>query len=163
MLRRAPKKSTLFGGALLLVVLFALAPAAVASGKNSPVAQEFSVSLQPYNTAFTPQGYLFGSGTWSGTINPASTQMNYIVTLIGAMPNTQYIAKVSFFNSTGGVFARSYGLMTTDGQGDAVFAAKSQIFAGTVQIALGLSDKTNFSPPLQVLISDPVIGSDAPT
>lgn len=152
-----------FGAVLLLALFLVSTPAGATSVKNSSVVQRFSVSLSPYNTASVPQGYIFGSGTWAGSIAAGFTRMNYTVTLSGAMPGTQYIVSVSFYNATGGAFARSYGLLTTDSQGNGVVIAKSQIFSGTVQIGLALSDKTNFSPPLQVLVSDPRIGSDAPT
>ncbi|MDG6915774.1 MAG: hypothetical protein JRM90_07395 [Nitrososphaerota archaeon] len=153
----------IFSCTILLVLSLSVVPAAAATPNSPQTAQRFSVPLQPYNVALTPPGYLFGSGTWSGSISAGFSQMNYTVTLTGAMPDTQYIVGVSFLNSTGGAFARAYGLMTTNAQGNAVFAAKSRIFSGTVEIALGLSDKTNFSPPLRVLVADPPIGSDVPT
>ena len=151
-------------GALILVVLLAPAVAAAAPSPRSDLAvQQFSSTLTPYNVPLVPQGYEFGSGVWAGSIGSGFTRMSYTVTLSGGMPNTGYLVRVTFYNSTGGSFARSYGLLTTDGSGDGVFTSTTQIFKGTVQIGLSLSDKTNFSPPLKVLVADPRIGSDAPT
>ena len=151
-------------GALILVMLLAPAVTAAASSPRSePAVQQFSSPLAPYNVPLVPQGYEFGSGVWAGSIDGGFTQMSYTVTLSGGMPNTGYLVRVTFYNSTGGAFARSYGLLTTDGSGYGVFASTTQIFKGTVRIGLSLWDKTNFSPPLKVLVADPRIGSDAPT
>ena len=151
------------GALILVMVLVPAAAAASSSPRSGPAVQQFSSALAPYNVPLVPQGYEFGSGVWAGSIDRGFTQMNYTVTLSGGMPNTGYLVQVTFYNSTGGAFARSFGLLKTDSGGDGAFASSSQIYRGTVRIGLSLSDKTNFSPPLTVLVSDPVIGGDAPT
>jgi hypothetical protein len=150
----------LFAVAFSLLLLSASSFSAVAS---SLPGQQFSSSLMPYNTGAVPQGYLFGTGTWSGWVGAGFKQMNFTVAIEGAMPYTTYIVTVAFYNSSGGALARSYGLVKTNGQGNGLYASKSNIFEGTVEITLWLSDKTNFAPPLTVLTADPLIGSDVPT
>ena len=150
-------------GAVLLLALLLVAVPAYAGSVNNSVVQSFSEPLQPYNAASTPQGYLFGTGTWSGSVDSGFTRMNFTVALSGAMPDTKYGVEVTFTNATGATTTRTYGVLTTDAGGSGAFSASSQIFHGSVSVGLFLADKTNFSPPLQVLTADPAIGSDVVT
>lgn len=153
-------KSRILMASLLAVVLLSIASRVAYASPVYVFNQQFSVPIQAYNTATVPQGYLFGTGLFSGSIDTVAMYMKFSVTLDGGTPNTQYIVKVAFYDATGGVITRAYGLFTTDSNGNAKDTEKTQIFAGTVQFALGLLDKTNFSPPLLVMVSDPEIGGD---
>ena len=151
------------GVVFLLAVLLIAVPAYAGSVNNSHTVQSFSEPLQPYNVSSVPQGYLFGTGSWSGSVDAGFTRMNFTVTLSGAMQDTKYGVVVVFYNSTGGSSERSYGVLNTDAGGNGVFSASSQIYSGTVSVGLFLTDRTDFHPPLQVLTADPAIGSDVVT
>ena len=126
----------------------------------------FTVPLQPNITPRTPTNYLFGSGTWYGTI-VAGHRYEYTlqsqIVLTGGEPNTWFIVKIYYMNANGQPFAFSYWGMATDSNGNGGANIDTSIPHGAVAVCLGLYDASNFQPPLQVMISDPDIGGDSPT
>jgi len=151
-----------FATLMTMMVIAATPKTSVAATTYQP----FNVTLMPNYTARTPSNYLFGNGTWAGTLYIGSIREWKIVstvTLTGAEPNTWYIIRVAYFDATGHQFVIYYWGMYTDANGNAMGQVNSRIPKGAVAACLGLYDSTNFFPPLQTMISDPEIGGDDPT
>ena len=149
----------------LLLPIFVFASILVIATPNAAFAASgFTSSIQPVVTSQTPAGYLFGNGTWTGTVITRYSNLYFLsstVTLSNAQPNTFFLIKITMMDSSGNALSNLYWFLFTDSSGSGSASIISFMRQGSTSVALNLYDLSNSY--LLVGIDDPPIGGNGPT